>query len=189
MMTAHSLNFLQDQKDLSHQMQQALPNRSAPEPKSRTGSHLLSRETGTPSFKDLRRRTMRSLSALRFLTHPHPFLKTCELACSKATGRCFRAAAQLLTAPTAPPTSISTFNITKLLFPTETLSDNDSHEWNQALARIKHLPLATLPTITTKAVTHRLMRIRAGAQPGCSRSRNSHLAHVLLAPWGAQAMH
>ena len=120
---------------------------------------------------------------------PPSFLKTCELACSKATRRCFRAAAQLLTAPTAPPTSISTFNITKLLFPTEALSEHDSLEWNKALARIKNLPLATLPTITTKAVTHRLMRIRAGAQPGCSRSRNSHLSHVLLAPWGAQAMH
>ena len=99
---------------------------------------------------------------------PPSFLKTCELACSKATRRCFRAAAQLLTAPTAPPTSISTFNITKLLFPTEILNASDTHEWDQALARIKNLPLSTLPTITIKTVTRRLMRVRAGAQPGCS---------------------
>ena len=124
------------------------------------------------------------------LSHTPPsFLKTCELACAKATGRCFRAAAQLLTAPTAPPTSVATFNLTKLLFPTLALETSQAREWDKALLRIKNLPLSTLPIITTKAVTHRLMRIRAGAQPGCSRSRNSHLAQVLLAPWGAQAMH
>ena len=42
---------------------------------------------------------------------PPSFRKTCELAFSKAAGRCFRAAAQLLTAPTAPPISIGTFNL------------------------------------------------------------------------------
>ena len=120
---------------------------------------------------------------------PPSFLKTCELACNKATGRCFRAAAQLLTAPTALPRSMATFNVTKLLFPTDTLNQSDNLEWNLALARIKNLPLSTIPVITVTAVTHRLMRIRAGAQPGCSRSRNSHLAHVVLAPWAAQAMH
>ena len=112
------------------------------------------------------------------LSHTPPsFLKTCELACAKATGRCFRAAAQLLTAPTAPPTSVATFNLTKLLFPTLALETSQAREWDKALLRIKNLPLSTLPIITTKAVTHRLMRIRAGAQPGCSRSRKTHISH------------
>ena len=120
---------------------------------------------------------------------PPSFRKTCELAFSKAAGRCFRAAAQLLTAPTAPPISIGTFNLAKVLFPTAALNAECKAEWEAAITSIKNLPFASLPTISLKAVTHRLLRIRAGAQPGCSRSRNSHLTHVLQAPWGAQAMH
>ena len=121
--------------------------------------------------------------------NPPSFRKTCELACNKATGRCFRAAAQLLTSPTAPPICIGTFNLTKALFPTAVLNAQCAAEWHDATTRIKNLPLSSLPDITLKAVTHRLFRIRAGAQPGCSRSRNSHLAQTLQAPWGAQAMH
>ena len=111
------------------------------------------------------------------------FQKLCELACAKASGRCFRAAAQLLTVTNCPPISRETFNLTKALFITTPRTASETQQWNASVKRIQALPASTLPTITQKAVAHRLLRIRSGAQPGCSRSRNSHLTLVLQAPW------
>ena len=122
------------------------------------------------------------------LTSPS-FQKLCELACAKAAGRCFRAAARLLTVTNCPPISSQTFDLTKALFLTSPLTFLENQQWQASLKRINALPASTLPTITQKAVAHRLLRIRAGAQPGCSRSRNSHLSLVLQAPWGIIAMH
>ena len=50
------------------------------------------------------------------------FQKLCELACAKAAGRCFRAAAQLLTVTNCPPISRQTFDLTKALFLTTPLT-------------------------------------------------------------------
>lgn len=110
-----------------------------------------------------------------------------ELAYAKAAGRCYRAATDLMVQDTCPPESMETSAKVKSLF----VVDRSLHEQQQFLIQLdKARKLAAQEHIAVqpRLVSKRLSSIRPAAQPGLSRSRNSHLSTLLHVPIGVQAL-
>lgn len=110
-----------------------------------------------------------------------------ELACSKAVGRCYRAAADLLVQDTCPPESLETLEKVVQLFITD-LTQEHMQEYLRVVSQMRGVASKHWVRITPKLVSKRLSSIRPAAQPGLSRSRNSHLSTLLQVPIGVQAL-
>ena len=113
-----------------------------------------------------------------------------ELACDKIRGDCLRSASQILLGAGAPAPCPATTEATKSLFKCAPLHPPQQAALSNLVMRTllpsnvhKHCRL-----IPTKCILHRLRLLRAGAQPGPSGTRNTHLKQLITVPEGAQAL-
>ncbi len=116
-----------------------------------------------------------------------PLMRKYEIACAKIMGKCYRAAASLLVDDASPPDSPETAAKCEALFVTH-MPEHALDDYNTVATNIVENQTLTPPVVGEKTVRRRLQRLRAAAQPGSSRTRNSHLTCLSIVPLGVPAL-
>lgn len=105
--------------------------------------------------------------------------------CRKVQGRCLRSAAQILTGNGQPPPTPQTASAIEDLF---LLSDEPldyAAHMQQSLAELSKVKGWT-PAL--RLLSRRTANLRAAAQPGPSKARNTHLKVCMRSRWGPQTL-
>ena len=115
------------------------------------------------------------------------YLRKVNRAIFKANNGCLRAAKQILMGGTQAPPCDETTKMIQGKLPKDDLTEEKWKRMNEEIAECKKLSWKVQP-LSKRRVVARLEMTKNGAEPGRSRTRNSHLKALQLVPEGINAL-